>query len=128
MPVIYNNTVKTARMQVVLDALNAGTGNATVEVGTSGMGTVLVSFTLPDPVGTLSGSTLTIDCDPDVTALGANTGTAAEARLKDANGTVVISGLTVGISGSGADVIISPSTSITATQTTSLTNLSFTHG
>jgi len=53
------------------------------------------------------------------------TGTAALARLKDHTGTILISGLSVGLSGS--DVNLS-SLSITATQVVQITSGSIQHG
>ena len=53
-----------------------------------------------------------------------NTGTAAVARIKDSNGTVVISGLTVGV---GTGDIQLNSTSISAAQTVTITAGTITH-
>ena len=111
-------------MNAVETALDAGTGAAVLEVGNSGFATMLVSFTLSDPAGTVSGDTLTGSSLPK-TATASNSGTAAEARLKDSSGNVVVSGLTVGTS--GTNVIISPSTSITSGQSCDLNTLTLTH-
>lgn len=124
MGVIYNATVRTARMTAVETALDGGAGAAILEIGTTGMASVLVSFTLSDPAGTVSGDVLTGASMPKSATAG-NSGTAASAQLKDSTGTVVVSGLTVGTS--GADVIIAPSTTITSGQTCSLTALTITH-
>jgi hypothetical protein len=105
-------------------ALDAGSGAAVLEVGTTGMASVLVTFTLSDPAGSVSGDTLTGSSMPK-TATAANSGTAGEARLKDSAGNVVVSGLTVGTS--GTNIIISPSTSITSGQTCTLDSMTLTH-
>lgn len=125
MAVTYSTAVKTARMQAVIDQIDAGAGAGTLEIGTTGMGTVLAVLTLADPSGTASAGVLTFDFDPDISDTSANaTGTAAEARIKDSNGTVVISGLTVGTS--GTDIVLD-STSITTGQTVTLTTGTITH-
>lgn len=124
MAVIYASSVRTSRMNAVETALDAGSGAAVLEIGDSGFATVLVSFTLSDPAGTVSGDVLTGSSMPKTTTA-SNSGTAAEARLKDSSGNIVVSGLTVGTS--SANVIISPSTSITSGQSCSLDSFTLTH-
>lgn len=124
MGVIYAASVRTSRMTVVETALDAGAGAAYLEIGDAGFASVLVTFTLSDPAGTVSGDVLTGASMPKSATAG-NSGTAAEARLKDSTGTVVVSGLTVGTV--GTNVIISPSTTITSGQSCSLTSLTLTH-
>lgn len=125
MAVTYSTAAKTARMNAVISQIDAGAGTSTIEIGTSGMGTVLAVFDLPDPCGTVTNGVLTFDMDPDLTDSSANAGgTAAAAQIKDGSGTAVITGLTVGTS--GADIILD-SVSITAGQTVSLTTGSITH-
>ena len=126
MSVIYNAALKTTRMTSVLTAIDAGAGPGILEIGTTGMATLLAEFTLADPSGTVAGSVLTFDFDPDISDTSANaTGTAAAAQIKDSTGTVVVSGMTVGTS--GTDVIID-SVSITAGQTVTVTTGTITHG
>ena len=125
MAVTYSTAVKTLRMQAVADAIDAGVGAGTLEIGTTAMGTVLATFQLVEPCGTVSGATLTLDFDPDISDVSADaTGTAAAAQIKDGGGTVVISGLTVGTS--GTDIVLD-NTSITAGQTVTLTTGTLTH-
>lgn len=125
MAVTYSTACKTARMEAVVAQIDAGAGTSTIEIGTAGMASVLAVFDLPDPCGTVTNGVLTFDMDPDLVDASANaSGTAAEARIKDGDGTVVISGLTVGTS--GADVILD-SVSITSGQTVTLTTGSITH-
>lgn len=125
MAVTYSTAAKTARMNAVVSQIDAGAGTSTIEIGTSGMGTVLAVFDLPDPCGTVTNGVLTFDMDPDLTDSSANAGgTAAAARIKDGSGTAVITGLTVGTS--GADIILD-SVSITAGQTVTLTAGTITH-
>lgn len=125
MAVTYSTAVKTARMSAVIAQIDAGAGPGTLEIGTTGFGSVLAAITLADPSGTAAAGVLTFDFDPDISDTSANaTGTAAEARIKDSNGTIVISGLTVGTS--GADINLD-SASITTGQTVTLTTGAITH-
>lgn len=125
MAVTYSTAVKTARMSAVITQIDAGAGPGTLEIGTTGFGSVLAIITLADPSGTATSGVLTFDFDPDVSDTSANaSGTAAVARVKDSNGVIVISDLTV--STSGADVNLD-SVSITAGQTVTLTTGTITH-
>lgn len=125
MAVTYSTAVKTARMSTVIAQIDAGAGPGTLEIGTTGFGSVLAIITLADPSGTAASGVLTFDFDPDVSDTSANaSGTAAVARIKDSNGVIVISDLTV--STSGADINLD-SVSITAGQTVTLTTGTITH-
>ena len=124
MAVIYATTLKTTRMTAVRDAIDGGSGAGTIEIDTSGMATVLAVLTLSDPCGSVSGDTLTfsaITADSSADA----TGTAAEARIKDSSGNVIVSGLTVGTSGANINL---NTTSISAGGSVSLSSASITHG
>lgn len=125
MAVTYAAAVRTARLQQVLNAIDQDAGAGTLEIGTTGFASTLVTFTLVDPAGSVTGDTLTIDCDPDISATASATGTAAEARIKDNSGDIIVSGLTVGTS--GTNLVISPSTSITSGQTVNLVSLTIAH-
>jgi len=124
MAVTYTTAVKNARLDAVTAQIDAGSGSGYIEIGTTSMGTVLATITLSDPAApAASGGVLTFtmpksDTDAD------NTGTAAEAVIKDSDGTTVISGLTV--STSGADINLD-SVSITAGQTVTLSSATITH-
>lgn len=125
MAVTYSTACKTARMNAVVAQIDAGASTSTIEIGVSGFGTVLAVFDLPDPCGTVTNGVLTFDMDPDLTDASANgSGTAAEARIKDGDGTVVISGLTVGTS--GTDIVLDNNV-INSGQTVTLTTGSITH-
>lgn len=103
MAVTYAASLKTTRMNAVVSAIDAGAGASTLEIGTSGFSSVLAVLPLADPCGSVSGSVLTLDTSPALEDSSANaTGTAAEARIKDGDGNVIVSGLTVGTS--GADI------------------------
>lgn len=124
MAVVYSSTVKNARLTVVRDAIDAGSSNGTLEIGTSGMASVLAIIPLADPCGSVSTGVLTFTMPQSDTNADA-TGTAAEARIKDSSGTTVVSGLTVGTS--GANINLS-SVGITAGDTVTLSSAAITHG
>ena len=125
MAVTYTTAMKTARMQAVADTLDAGAGAATLEIGTTGMASVLATFQLVEPCGTVANGVLTFDFDPDISDASAdNSGTAAEAQIKDGGGVAQITGLTVGV---GSGDIQLDSVSITAGQTVTLTTGTITH-
>lgn len=124
MPVVYSTTVKNSRLTVVRDAIDAGSAAGVLEIGTSGMGTVLATIPLADPCGSVSAGVLTLSTPVSDTNADA-TGTAAEARIKDSDGTTIISGLTVGTT--GANINLS-SVGITAGDTVSITSAAITHG
>jgi predicted RNA methylase len=44
MSVIYGTTTKTARLQAVIDKIDAGAGPGVLQIGTTGMGTVLNAY------------------------------------------------------------------------------------
>lgn len=110
--VTYTTAVKTARMTAVRDQIDLGTGAGTLEIGPTGLATVCVTVTLNDPSGTVTGNTLSLSGFPKTVTASA-TCTAGEARIRDSSGTNVITGLTVGTS--GTDVIVT-NTSINSGQ------------
>lgn len=123
MSVTYTNAVKIARMAAVVS--QAGT-TAVLEIGTSGMGSILASFALNNPIaGAATGAgVLTLSGFPK-NATASATGTAAAARIRTATGgTDIVTGLTVGTS--GTDVVLD-STSITSGQTVTLSSAVITH-
>lgn len=136
MPVTYRATLRTNRLNLVLNDLGTataptisttGTAAGTLVIGTSalsGSTGVLATFTLNTTPATVSGNVLTISGTP-LSATASATGTAALAELRNAAGTPIASGLTVGTS--GTEVIISPSTSITSGQTVNVTSGIITH-
>jgi hypothetical protein len=124
MAVTYPTAVKNARMTAVRDLIDAGSGPGVLQIGTTGMGTVLIEVTLDDPSGTVTGDVLSLSNFPRSDTSANATGTAAAARIRDSSGTDVITGLTVGLS--AADVILD-SVSITAGQTVTINTAAFTH-
>lgn len=135
MSVVYSSTLKNNRMQLVADLIAgkvAGSSTGTASAGTLVIGTsalsgatgVLVSFTLGTTPGTVSGGVLTISGVP-LTATATGTGTAAKAEFRDNAGNVIVSGLTVGTS--GTDIIIN-ATAISSGQSVTLSSGTITHG
>lgn len=125
MAVIYAAALRTTRMNAVVTAIDAGAGPGKLKIGTTAMGTVLATLTLTDPCGTVSGDVLTFDFDPDISDTSAdNTGTAAAAIITDSDDNTIVSGLTVGTSGTN---VVLDSTSITAGQTVTIQTGTLTH-
>lgn len=124
MAVIYAAALRTARMNDVLDAIDVGGSAGKLKIGTAGMGTLLVTITLTDPCGAVSGDVLTFDFDPDISGVAGNTGTAAAATITDSDDNVIVSGLTVGTSGTN---IVLDNTSINTGQIVTITAGTITH-
>ena len=103
MAVTYTAAVKTARMTAVRDQIDGGAGAGTLEIGTAGMAAVLATFTLNDPSGTIAAGVLSLSGFPKTVAAGA-TGVAAAARIRDSVATDIVTGLTVGTS--GTDIVL----------------------
>ena len=124
MSVIYPNAVKISRMNAVTTA--AGT-TAVLEIGSAGMASVLATITLGNPIaGAATGAgVLTLSGFPRSDTSADATGTAAAARIRTSTGgTDIITGLTVGLSGSDVNL---DSLSFTAGQTVSINSAVFTH-
>jgi len=111
-------------MAAVITAVDAGSGPGTLEICTASYASVLAIITLADPSFTESGGVITMAGVPRSDSAADNTGTAAIARVKDSTGTVVISGLTVGV---GSGDIRLDSVSISTGQTVSITAGTITH-
>lgn len=124
MAVVYPTAVKNARMTAVRDQIDAGAGAGILEIGTTGMATVLAQITLNDPSGTIASGVLTLSGFPKSDTSANATGTAAAARIRDSNSTDIIAGLTVGTS--AADIILD-SVSITTGQTVTINSATLTH-
>ena len=122
MAVTYSNTVKDNRMTQVLNAIDGG-GAGYIEICSDAYASVLATITLSDPCGSVSAGVLTLTM-PKSDTNADNTGTAAIARIKDSTGTICVSGLTVGTS--GTDIVLT-STAITTGDTVTLTAATLTH-
>lgn len=130
MAVNYRDFVKADRMDAVLAALDRAASPARLVIGTSAFtpGTstgILVAIIFNQPCGAVTDWTLNFTGLPKLgTAIG--TGTAANAELRDGDGAIIVSGLTVGVAGSGANIIIN-STAISSGQTVEVTAASIVH-
>ena len=124
MPAIYNQTLRTTRMTAVRDAIDGGTGAGVMQIGTTGMAVVLAEIVLGDPCGTVSGNVLTLTGMPRSDTAANATGTPAAARIRDSAGVDVVTGLTVGTT--GTDVILDAA-SITLGQQVQINSATLTH-
>jgi hypothetical protein len=122
MAIIYTTAVKNARLNAVTAAIGA---TGVLEIGTTGMSTILATIPLANPAApAASGGVLTFTM-PQTDTSADNTGTAAAARIRTASGgTDVVTGLTVGLSGSDINL---DSINITAGQSVSITSATITH-
>lgn len=124
MAVTYTTAVKTARMQAVADQIDAGASPGKLKIRDAS-NVVLATLILADPCGTAASGVLTIDFSPAISDTAADaTGTAANAIITDSADTTVVSGLTVGTS--GTDIVID-NTSINIGQTVTVTAGTITH-
>lgn len=124
MAVTYPNAVKIARMNAITTAAGA---TAVLEIGTASMASVLATINLGNPIaGAATGAgVLTLSGFPRSDTSADATGTAAAARIRTATGgTDIITGLSVGLSGSDVNL---DSLSITAGQTVTINSCAFTH-
>ena len=122
MAVTYTTALKNTRLDAVVTAIGAA---GKLEIGTTGMGTVLATITLETTAGTTSGGVLTFSSFPKSDSSADATGTAAAARIRTSANADVVTGLTVGTS--GTDVILD-STSITSGQVVTINSATITHG
>lgn len=123
MAVNYTTAVKNARLDAVTTAIGT---TGVLEIGTTGMATVLATIALANPAAAAaSGGVLTFSSFPRSDTSADNTGTAAAARIRTASGgTDIVTGLTVGLS--GTDIVLD-SLSITAGQTVTINSMTITH-
>ena len=122
MAVTYTTAVKNARLDAVTTAIGT---TGVLEIGTTGMASILASITLNNPAAAAAASgVLTFSGFPKNATAG-NSGTAAAARIRTATGgTDIVTGLTVGTSGSDINL---NSTSITSGQTVTISSATITH-
>lgn len=122
MAVTYTTAVKNARLTAVVTAIG---GTGVLEIGTTGMASILATIALNSTAGTAASGVLTFSGFPKSDTAADNTGTAAAARIRTATGgTDIVTGLTVGTSASDINL---DSTSITAGQTVTITAATITH-
>lgn len=132
MAVTYSATLKTNRMQLVADLIASKVAAASTGAGSAGSlviqdagSVVLATLALPNPPFTISGAVATLAGVPLSDAAADATGTASKAELRNNAAGVIVSGLTVGTSGSDINLT---SVAITAGQTVTITSGTITHG
>lgn len=123
MTITYATAVKNARLDAVTTAIGT---TGVLEIGTTGMASVLATIALGNPAASAASSgVLTLSGFPRSDTSADNTGTAA-ARIRTASGgTDIVTGLTVGLSGSDINL---DSVSISAGQTVTISSATITHG
>ena len=122
MAVTYTTAVKNARLEAVVSQIGT---TGVLEIGTTGMASVLATIALGNPAGTAASGVLTFSGFPRSDTSADATGTAAAARIRTATGgTDVVTGLTVGTSGQDINL---DSTSITTGQTVTINSATITH-
>jgi hypothetical protein len=118
----YNVPVLTDRLQVVANAIDAGPGGGFLRLLDSS-GNVLSSMRFFVPCGFAAAGVLTFTT-PLVDASASASGGAAFARCEDANGVVVISGLTINTP--NPDIHLSPTNSLVEGQSVAIMSASIT--
>lgn len=128
MSVVYSQTLKHTRMNDVLAALDITATASYIQIadstGFANATDILATISFANPAATVASDVLTFASLP-VSATAAQTGTASQARILDGTGSVIISGLTVGTSGTN---IVLNTTSITAGQLVRIDSGTITHG
>jgi hypothetical protein len=127
MSVSWNATAQTNRMTQGLNQIDNNASPAKLEIGTAAMAATLVTVTLAKPSFSVGGSPpnckLTMLGVPLSGTAGAG-GTAAAARIRDGANADVVTGLTVGTSGSDINL---NSTTISNGQTVTISAFTITH-
>lgn len=125
MSVIYTTAVKNVRLDAVTTAIGT---TGVLEIGTTGMASVLATIALGNPAAAAAASgVLTFAGFPRSDTAADATGTAAAARIRTASGgTDIVTGLAVTLTGGGGDITLD-SLSITAGQTVTINSMTITH-
>mgnify|MGYP007004396700 CR=1 FL=1 len=122
MAVTYTAAVKNSRLTAVVTAIG---GTGVLEIGTTGMASILATIALNATAGTASGGILTFSGFPKSDTSADNTGTAAAARIRTGSGgTDIVTGLTV--STTAGDIVLD-SVSVTVGQTITINSATITH-
>lgn len=100
MALTYVTATKTSRMNAVVTDIGA---SGKLEIGTAGMATILATINLNSTAGTVTSGVLSLSGFPKTVAADA-TGVAAAARIRTGANADIITGLTVGTS--GTDIVL----------------------
>lgn len=107
MPISYSNPVKAARMQAVLNSIDAQATAGKLVLQDAMYGT-LCTIPLNKPCGSVSaGSSVVLNITAPAVASASAAGTIAHAAFKDGLGNDVGTNLTVGTVVGGSDVVLS---------------------
>lgn len=104
MAIIYSTTAINARLNGVISAIDGGAGHGVMRLLAGGI--TISAITLNKPCGAVAGGILTFFV-PVLDIAADATGNVNGATIEDSTGALMISGLTVGVPLSGANVIIS---------------------
>ena len=118
MSVNYPVSLLNTRLGDVVTAIDSGATNGSLQL-LDGSNNLLSTFGLSRPCATVTGAVLTFNGLALVDPAATGSGTSHFARVNNGDGTIVISGLTVGTS-SASDIVLS-NASILAGQTIALT-------
>ncbi|MFA5920155.1 MAG: hypothetical protein WC856_02540 [Methylococcaceae bacterium] len=121
MSVTYATATKTGRLNAVITAIGA---SGKLELGTAGMAAVLATITLDATAGTATTNVLSLSGFPKTVAA-SGTGTLAAARIRTSADADVITGLTVGTS--GTDIIVDNTSLVTGQNVTVNATPTITH-
>jgi hypothetical protein len=102
--IVYSVTAINARLAGVVTAIDSGGGNGLLRLYAGGL--IVSSIPLAIPSGTVAGGVLTFTT-PVFDPLSAGVGFVTAADIANSAGVLMISGLTVGLPLSGANVIVS---------------------
>lgn len=104
MSVAYSQTCINNRLLGVVTTIDVGSTNGRLVLLANS--TPISTIVMQKPSGTANGGVLTFT-GPLTDPSAATAGTVTGGRIQDSNGNIVVSGLTAGIPGSNADIIIS---------------------
>lgn len=126
MAVTYSTTLKNRRMSAVGAEVDGTNGLGRLELGPTGMGTILVSLNLdfPSVSGSATAGVITFAGFPK-TATAQSVGTLGAGRMVTSAGTSVITGLSV--STAGTEIIVD-NTSVVTAQLVVVSSITITHG
>lgn len=99
----YNTATLTARMNAVVQQIDAGGSNGFLLLLAGG--TVVSTIKLARPSGAVNGATLTFLGTP-ITTAATKSGTITKGQITNSNGAIVVSDLTVGGPSATADILI----------------------
>lgn len=121
MSVTYTTAVKNARLNAVTTQIGAA---GKLEICSAAYAAVLATIALANPAAPGAASGVLTFTMPQSDSSADATGTAAIARIRDGSNVDIVTGLTVGLSGSDINL---DSLSITAGQTVTINSAAITH-